>query len=365
MSRPIFLIIITCLVIIPNFSSASIDWENDDEAKLALEGQELIFERRYDDALKLFQDFEKKYPDSPLGPFGRMVVYEVQMLEREDFSLQKEFLEAAKRGEKKVDKIMQFYRPAPKDIFYSGALIGLNGFFNARKGNWWKAYLKGNKSRQIFNSIIKKEPLFIDSMFGVGMYIYWRSVFTNRLKFLPFFSDKRQEGINIVKMVAKSGYLARELAKVNLGIIYLEEKHYDDALNVFKEYSKKYPKNVMLHILSGKTLLAAKRYSESIGKFKKVMELDASLYKPRYFMGMAAALGSDKGKFGEGERDLIIFLEKSDDNIWKSYAYYWLGMIMEKRKDNKSARDYYKKAYELNRELKRAKIRVSALGGGI
>lgn len=349
----------------PFTAQGFVDVREDRLIALALKGQEMIFERRYDDAMAFFKRVEKMYSHSPIGIFGQMAIYEMRMLEREDFHLQNEFLSAADQGDKVVSHVMQRYHPPLEDLFFSGALIGLDAFFKARKGNWWNAYTRGTLSRQIFKRILKKDRKFIDAKLGLGMYIYWRSVFTKELRFLPFFSDQRKEGIAIVEEVASKGRMSKDLAKVNLGLIYFEEKRYAGAARIFDEYCRRYPQNVVLRILYGKVLLASKKYDHSIEEFNKALKIDSSLYKPKYFIGMAIALEGDKEKFPEGKKLLREFLNKAHQRLWRSYAFYWLGMIHEKQGGKKEAKSYYEQAITLNKGLQKAKIRIRGLGGGI
>lgn len=159
--------------------------------------------------------------------------------------------------------------------------------------------------------------------------------------------------------------MAKELAKVNLGIIYFEERRYADAIRIFDEYCARYPDNVILHTLHGKVLLADKKYDRAIDEFVKAIKLDPSLLKQRYFFSMAILLKNDKKRFSEAKENLFWFLENEKDRLWKSYALYWLGILSEKEGDKGAARRYYEKAIELNKGLKSAKLKLRGLGGGI
>ncbi len=331
----------------------------------ALGGQKLIFNRNYAEALAVFKNMQDSCNHSPLGFFGEMAIYEVQMLENEDFHLEKKFLDAAKRGDAAVNHVMQLYHPTEDELFYSAAVIGLDGFFQARKSNWWSAYTKGTRSRQIFNRILKSDPKFIDAKLGTGMYIYWRSVFTKEISFLPFFADKRAEGIAIVKDVSEKAKFAAEIAKINLGLIYFEEKRYKDAQKVFAEFVKNYPNTIIFRALLGKVYLADKQYKNSLAIFEESLKIDPSINKTRYFVGMAIALDDDKTKFDYGKKQLNLFLEKENQRLWRSYGFYWLGFISEKQGLKEDAKKYYEEAINLNKGLKQVQVRVRGLGGGI
>ncbi|MFH1874333.1 MAG: tetratricopeptide repeat protein [Pseudomonadota bacterium] len=333
--------------------------------ELALAGQKLVFQRDYAQALDFFKDVQKQYPDSSLGYFGEMAIYEVQMLENEDFHLENEFLDASARGMQVYDKVMQKYYPTDKELFYAAGVIGLDSFFQARKGNWWKAYVRGTKSRQIFKRILRKNPQFVDARLGEGMYIYWRSVFTKEYTFLPFFSDRREEGIAIIKGVIDQAEIAQEVARVNLGLIYFEEKNYKDAQKIFENFVQQYPKSVIFYMLLGKVFLASKQYDKALDIFQKTLQLDPEIDKLYYFIGMSVALNKHKNKYDYGKQTLDVFLKKSKQSLWRSYAYYWLGLINEKQGDKTEAKSNYEESIKLNPGLKHAKIKIRGLGGGI
>lgn len=332
---------------------------------LALEGQRRIFARDYQGADSLFKNVEQEYPASALGYFGQMAVLEIRMLEREDFHLENEFMAVAKRGEDVVGRIMQRYHPTNLDLFFAAGVLGLEGFFKARKGQWWGAYTKGNESKQIFNRILKGNPDFVDAELGLGMYTYWRSVFTNEIKILPFFADKRAEGIATVEKVARDGNLARELAHVNLGIIYFEEKRYADAERVLEGYAKRFPKNIVVHNLLGRVYLSQKKYGPAISEFKKILAVDPGNRRAHYLIGMTIVVEGNKEMFAEAENELQGFLKGETDRLWRSYALYWLGMLYEKQGNKDSAKKYYEDAIALNGGLKSAKLKLRGLGGGI
>lgn len=344
---------------------AASDAGEDDVITRSLEGQEMIFARRYDDATRIFEDLKRAHPASPAGYFGMMAVYEIRMLEREDFHLEKEFRAEAKGGLAKAHAVMAMHRPKEWDLFLSGALIGLDGFFKARKGEWWGAYVAGSKSRQIFRHVKELDTAFVDADFGLGMYIFWRSVFAKELWFLRMFPDRRAEGVGIVEGVAKNGNFAKDIAKANLGIMYFEQKRYKDAEGVFGEYISRYPDNVLLRSLLGKVNFAQRRFDDGIAQFREILKIDPTLLKPHYFIGAALILKGDKTKFAEAENELRFFLSKEGGKYWPGHAHYWLGRLAELKGDKDAARREYRAALKLHPKIRDVAQRVRSLGGGV
>jgi len=350
-------------------SSASEGPEYEDREKevidRSLKGQEAIFARDYEGALKVFEALEKDFPGSPAGSFGKMAVYEIRMLEKEDFHLQKKFLEETKKGLELVGRILQRYNPSKWDLFLSGSILGLDGFFKARHSQWWDAYTQGGESRQLFRRIKKMDPQFIDADFGLGMYLYWRSVFSRDLWFLKMFPDRREEGIAIVKNVAENGRFARELARVNLAIMYFEEKRFDEAGVILRDYIARYPNNVIIRRLYGKVLISQKRYDEAVAQFDKILEIDPSLRKSRYFIGASLVLKREPADYARAERELREFIKAQGGRYWPAFAHYWLGRLEAQRGDKKAAEKEYQQALALYPKIEGAVRKVRGMGGGV
>lgn len=331
-----------------------------------LKGQEALFARSYDNAWSIFGDIVRDWPDSPAGYFGQMAVLEIKMLEREDFHLEEEYKRVARVGAQKVGQLLQRYSPTSWDLFLAGSLLGLDGFFNARKGQWWDAYVKGTKSRQIFRRVKQMDHSFVDADFGLGMYLYWRSVFAKELSFLKvFIPDRRAEGISIVEHVARDGRMAKDLSHVNLGIMYMEEKRWDSAQKVFGEYVTRYPNNVILRMMLGKAFLGDKKYDGAIDQFRTIISIDPQLNKPHYFLGAALVLKGDQKGLAEAQAELTRFLAQQGGKYWPSFAHYWLGRLAEVRGEKERAKQEYGKALELNPKIGDAMTRVRAMGAGM
>ena len=341
--------------------------ETDDKViSRAMEGQEMIFARRYDDAVRVFDELKRDYPDSPAGWFGKMAVLEMRMFEREDFHLAGEFEAEAAEGNAKANQVLRRYRPSEWDLFLAGSLLGLEGFYKARKGEWWGAYTAGGKSRQIFRRVKEMDPTFLDADFGLGMYIYWRSVFSKEISFLKIFPDRRAEGMAIVERVANGGRFAKELARANLGIMNLEDGRFAEAQKIFSGYVARYPGSVILRQMLGRSLLQLKRYEEAVAEFREVLKIDPALKKPHYFIGVALVLLGNQARFSEAEAELKKFIEmEKGGKYWPSYAHYWLGRMAEAKNDPAAAKVEYDAATALNPKVKDAARRARGMGGGV
>jgi len=354
------------IVVTPIAHSATSAAGSDDETmKLALRGQDLIFARKYKEAMTLFDGMIKKHPKSPTGYFGKMATLELQMIEREDTRFAKEFKAVAKEGLARVGGIMQLYDPSEWKLFVSASLVGLDAFFKAREGEWWNSYTEGTKSRQTFARIKKKNPKFVDADFGLGMYLFWRSVFISDFWFLRFFPDKRAEGIAIIENVAENGHFSKLLAGINLGIMYFEGKRFEEASGIFASFVKRFPDNVIIRRLYGKVLVRLKKYDLAVAQFKHILKVDPTFKKPYYFIGASLVLKGNQKGFPEARKSLDHFIRIQDGTYWPASAHYWLGRLADKEGNKKLSETEYKKAYKMDSRIREALKQSRGLGSGM
>lgn len=330
-----------------------------------LRGQELGFQRKYDDAIAVFKGLQSNYPDSPAGYLGELLIYQVKMLENEDLSQAAKFEETYNRAKQIYERAMQNQNIDSFDLMLCAGIIGLEGMHAARKHEWWLAYKRGTLSRQILSRIKKNDPTFADADIGRGLYLYWRSVFAKMVPVLSaFFSDKKKEGIELLNNVMANGRLAKKFAHVNLGIIELEEKKYDSAIEIFSYFINQYPQNVLMKNFRGRAYLLSKRYDQSLKDFEEILKIDDKVFKAHYFIGLANyRIGKEKYSKSREEFNKLLSVEK--DRLWRSYCYYWLGRISDEEGNKEEAIKYFKEAYSLNKGLKDAEFRLHALGSGI
>lgn len=329
-----------------------------------MEGQQMIFARDYPKAMEIFEKLIEEHPDHPIGYFGKMAVLEMKMLEHDDFHLGEEFEATAKLG-RKANLRTRNRRPTDWDLLVCGSLLGLEGFYWARHKEWWDAYSLGVKSRQTFKRIKRRNRNFYDADFGLGMYLYWRSVFTKSISFLRIFPDRRAEGIAIVKRVVEKGSFAKDLAEVNLGMMWMEEKKYGESARIFGKFAKRFPNNVLLHMYNGRSLIGAKRYDEAVGEFQHMLKLDPQIKKGHYFIGVARVLQRDPKHYGQAEHELKFYLPSAPNGEWKGATYYWLGRLEERRGNKAKAVKYYENALKQNPNLKKLKFRIRGIGSGL
>ncbi|MBI2341766.1 MAG: hypothetical protein HYU98_03425, partial [Deltaproteobacteria bacterium] len=250
-----------------------------------MRGKELLFQRDYPAALELFKKIERDYPDSPAGFFGQMAAWQIMMYENLDFRFRAEYEEVEQKFEKAVSIMLQ-NDPTPWNLFVAGSAYGMRGFYYMRDNKWFRALGSAIRGIQLMKRAVWMDPSLIDARLGTGMYNYWRSVMTENINFLPFFGDRRQEGIAEVKEVIEKGTYSKDLAEANLAFIYGQENNYKMARVIADKFLALYPNNIIFRLFSGRLYSWTKDYDKSIGEFKKVMEIDPAMTKCLYYIGV-------------------------------------------------------------------------------
>ncbi len=291
----------------------------------AKRGEELMFQRNYAEAVAVFQKIEADYPDSPTGSFGQMAAWQIQMFENLDFRFRSEFEAAEKKFERQASQLLKDY-PSDWDMFISGAGYGMRGFFYARDGKWFRALGSAVRAVQILKRLNWEDPNYIDAYLGLGMYEYWRSVFTKKIRFLPFFSDHRQAGIEQVEMVVAKGKFANEMAEANLAFIFSSEKDFARSREIVDRYLKKYPKNVILRQLSGDIFINLKKFDKAAVEYKKIYEIDPALTKALYRLGR---IYFQAGKVGIAKNYFERFLATAPEKDWRESTEKQLQQILQ------------------------------------
>jgi tetratricopeptide (TPR) repeat protein len=242
-------------------------------------GEDMILNREYTDAMILFQAIGKSHADSPIGPLGEMLVYQSQMLENGDFAQATEYEAATKVTAKRTADVMG-KNPGAWDRMLAGGFYGVRAMHAMRLKKYLKAVDDGWEALSELKTVKKAEPDFADSDVGLGLYDYWRSVITHNVRWLPFFSDKRKQGISEIEHAFIDAQYTRPIAQLVLVFIYIDEHRYDDAIALGEDMGTHYPKNTLVRVQLGRAYSRKGRYADAIVLYKHVLELQPETRSP-------------------------------------------------------------------------------------
>lgn len=299
---------------------ASVSLPSEEQLSLSIKGGDLLLSRDYAGAERFLKDLVKRHPEELLGTFGLMVLYQIRNLENYDFRFDPSYRLWEGKGRQMAQRVLRDPASDPWDLLITGGTLGISGFYRAHNSRWFAALRDCMNAALAFRRSYEKDSRRTEALFGIGLYDYWRSHFTRRLRFLPFFPDRRREGrAKLLEAREKSPFVS-VFADTALAFIDFQDKNYEEVLLATGRLLKKYPTNTILMMLQGQALLAMKRYEEARTIFEEILRIDPAIKKSYLFLGLAWA---EEGKNPSLAGVLLRkYLEREPDapSSWKNLA---------------------------------------------
>lgn len=300
----------------------------DQQKKIVVQGSDLLLKRDYRAAEQFLQTIVHDNPNEMIGYFGLMALYQTRNLENFDFRFDPSYQEWSEIGRNFALKTIQREETDPWSLLMAGGILGTSGFYHAHNKHWLKGLRDGSTGYHALLKAYRRDHRLFDALLGVGLYEYWRSYFTRKLVFLPFFADKRIPAKQSLALAAQEGVFVGPFAEVSLAFIEHVEKKYPEALVLIDRLLAKYPQNTIFRTLKGTILLDRKDYDRALVEFQDVLQRDPHLTKSYLFMGIAYLGKKDQAS---GEHFLKKFLEAEPKapNHWRKQALEPLAQISQ------------------------------------
>lgn len=225
-----------------------------DQVKVAVHARELILSSHYEEAEVFLKKITQDWPEELVGYFGLMSLYQTRNLDHLNFRFDSDYKLWEKKGRKFAMAIAHDPHAEAWDLLLAGGTLGISGFHRARHSRWFAALRDSVLAFHAMEECLVKDPKRLDALLGIGLYHYWRSYWTRKLRFLPFFKDHRKQGKDELTCASQQSEFASVLAEISLAFIDFKEKHYQKVLDTTDLLLKRYPKNTILKTLRDKSL---------------------------------------------------------------------------------------------------------------
>jgi tetratricopeptide (TPR) repeat protein len=136
--------------------------------------------------------------------------------------------------------------------------------------------------------------------------------------------------------------------------VYTLQKKYDLAVKEMVEAVRAYPKSAKAHYFLGNALLNQKNWQASLHEYEMALSLDAAYMLAYLRIAQNAAQSQSNYTRGEEAARKYLAYKPDSDEPGLGHAWYWLGVIQEKRGREAEARQSYVNALKLAPELKDA-----------
>ncbi len=323
------------------------------------EGLDLIYQREYQLALRHFREVGEIYPDSPIGPFGRSVVFQAMMLENFDYEYRDTYRVEADKAMERVNKALKSSQQKGWNQFIYAGVVGLDGLDRVREGDYLTAFNKGWDAIEAMKKAGRLEPTFADPDLGIGIYNYWRTAITDRVDFLPRFGDHRAEGIAQMERARDEGMLVWAGASFALAYTYMEERDYDKAMAECLKLQTEYPNSIINNMLLGRIYTKAKDYDAAVATFERIQTTDPGNRRVLWHLG--DTYYKTRRHDEDAKRYFEQYLETSIPSMYVCHTNYRLGQIAQRGKDYDEAIRRYELAVAADPKYKPAQSRLESV----
>jgi len=235
---------------------------------LVEKAMELVYQEKYDEAIKMCEDVIATYPSNPLGYLGRAGIYHILMLNYRTSFFDNEFDSVTTLAIKTGAKAIKKNKQDANAYFALGASYGFRGLNRIRKGKWFGAFRDGLRGISSIKKAHKLDKELYDVYYALDLFYYWKSAKARVLTFLRMMKDEREKGIEYLRIVSEKGQFSKYEAKFALVEIFYYEDRYEEALVECESLREKFPHDPTWNYLMAKTLGKLNRWAEAISYFR-------------------------------------------------------------------------------------------------
>ncbi len=266
----------------------------------------------FDSALVIFDKVIEADTTLPRGYFFVAATYSNLVSDYRNFSYKDDFLEHVDRAIEIGRLREESGQATAEDLFYYGGAVGYRGIFRSFEGDWWGAFKDGLKGRGLLGKAFEADSSYKDVYFGFGTYDYWRSAKTKILWWLPFFSDKRDQGIEETWIAIRGGKFASHEGKYALMRIYFDYEKYDKVLSHWEKEVRQFnPHDPLSLYWVGQASIKVGQFDKALKSFETILSvyIKSPYYDPaaemecRYYIGLCH---SELGNYREAIDHLLI-----------------------------------------------------------
>jgi tetratricopeptide (TPR) repeat protein len=300
------------------------------EFRSAQEGMELIYQRRYPEALQVFEVAGLDFPDSPLGPVGRSIVYQAQMFENYDFTWDRVYLQEAAEAEDRFKRVARSNDQKAWNLFLLAVHQGVNAMYQVRHNDYLAGFNLAWEALENVKKVQRLAPDFHDVQLALGLYNYWRTAMTENIDYLPKFGDHREEGLAQMRVAREKGLLAPAPASLCLTYSYMESKRWDEAVQEAMWARQRYPTSILNELTIGRVYMGMKRYDDALSAFNQVVALapeNARVYWQIGEVHYKSRKDNEAAKAAYGR-----YIESKPLPEYKAHAHYRVGLVERRQR---------------------------------
>lgn len=227
-------------------------------------GLDLMMDGDLEGALAIFQEIQKKDPQSPLGylleadaVWWRIYYATANLIDPDVFAAtdvsttphDSHFEDLLNITIMKSEAGIKANQDVARNYLYEGMAYALRARLAGLRDKDLPTARAGKKMRALLLKALALDPNLVDAYLGVGIYNYFVDTLSAIVKILRWFiglpGGSRVEGLKQMQLAAEKGDLTRAEAKFYLAKDFSRqnERQYDRSIQLFQELSREFPHN--------------------------------------------------------------------------------------------------------------------------
>ncbi len=202
-----------------------------------------------------------------------------KMTHNENLDDSEHFLSLIQQVIRKSDRQLQLAdtvlsgRKRAELLFYRGSAYGYLAYYEGQTGKWYQAVRNGFKAIDDLKLAVETDSTLYDAYLGIGVYYYWKSTKLKFILWLPFFPDRREEGIALIEKSIENDAVGKYMAMHQLVYILLDYGDYDAALKYAKELVDTYSRSPFMWWAYAHTFFKRHEYEQAIHAYNKLLTI--------------------------------------------------------------------------------------------
>lgn len=268
--KKVFLIFLSLLLFQNSFAQTSID---DKIMELSRQGLHEMSLDNFEKAKETFSKIIEVDSTSPNGYLFLATVYHNLMADFRSLKFTDEFYENIDKAILMAKKKIETKKDLARSYQYLGASYGFKGLRDASLNNFLSAFSNGLKGLNALEDALEINEEIFDSYYGIGVYHYWRAKKAGVLKYIIFFGDSREQGIEEIKLTRAKGELCSDISSEALVRIYQAEEDYEKFFKIVNDILENYPKDIYARWYLSETYTILENWEKALETLKEIENL--------------------------------------------------------------------------------------------
>jgi len=243
-----------------------------DDRSFAARGVTLMMDGDLDGAIGVFQQVQRKHPQSPVGfvleadaIWWKIYYYSADLIDPDVFDVATMKVTPYDARFDDVDEVAIFKAEArirarqdlARSYLYAGFAHALRARLEGLRDRDLATAWAGKRMRAALLRALAHDPSLTDAYLGIGIYNYFVDTLSPIVKLLSLFINlprgSRTEGLEQLQLCAEKGELAGAEARFYLAKDYSRshEREYEKSQRLFQELQQEFPHNALWPMLIG------------------------------------------------------------------------------------------------------------------